>query len=1208
MIVINSPEILREEVFEKKYDEEKYLQFLREIFGSDLGYSYKDEEYENFKILGNTYLDDKEIALLSVEVENENKLENVRKYHHQTVMKFLKEKEIDSAIVAFYCPGCKNWRISLFYREHIFDNEGNLITKESPYKRFSFLLGEDEPSYTPTKQLWKLIEKRNKEGYITFEDIKEAFSVEKLTDEFFQKYRKLYLKLKEHIEKQSANSKLINNLKRNGYSVEDFSKKLLGQLVFLYFLQKKGWLGVPEGKPYGEGDKKFLRNLFEKAKQNNQNYYLEYLIPLFYETLNNPREKIIPDWSDYFNCRIPFLNGGLFEPIYDYKNINISIDNEIFSNENEDGILDIFDTYNFTAKEDEPLEKEVAVDPEMLGKVFENLISENERKGQGAFYTPREIVHYMSQQSIIYYLSDKLDLPVEEVKTIFTEENFENLPESIKKKAKEIDNEIKNLKIVDPACGSGAFLVGALHEVIKARSLLNKEQNKSHQREHEQSECEQDFYKFKKEAIENSIYGVDIDIGATEIAKLRLWLSLIVDEENPYKIEPLPNLEYKIMCGNSLLEELVIGDEVISLSVEAEYKKDIVSQIKILEKELEDKRKTFFELARAKGKSNKEVKDLEKEIKKLEKKIKELKDKPQQGINATLLGIADLNEAFEEIKKLQHQFFNEHNPEKKRQLKEKIDEKLKEFVLRKIEEEENKLWNKIKQISNKYAGRKMPSSEEKKINKYTKILQELDNYKQKLNFRGCNKNFFLWHLNFSEVFRERGGFDIVIANPPYVRQEAIREEKAKFKAVKYQVYNSTADLYTYFYERAYQILSNGGIYSFITSNKFMRAKYGKELREFLKNNTKIKNIIDFGGYQVFETATVDTAILIGEKSKPNGNSIHVCLIQDDFNNETNIYDYCKEKGFEFPQEKLLPEVWTFEDLDIKEKIEKIGIPLKDWDVNIYRGVLTGFNEAFIINEETRQKILNNCKTEEERKRTEEIIKPVLRGRDIKRYYYKWAGLYLIATFPSLNLNIDDYPALKEYLKSFGKKLEQTGKTYIDSKTGKKIKTRKKTSNKWFETQDNIAYWKEFEKEKIVWQEIVREPSFAFDTKGFYPEATTFIMTGKSLKYLLAILNSYPVAYFFKQFYAGGGLGEEGYRYKKAFLEKLPIPKITEDQQKPFIELVDKILELTNHEDYQYRPELQAKVQEYTSQIDQLVYKLYNLTDEEIERIERRLKN
>ncbi|WP_457623888.1 DNA methyltransferase, partial [Persephonella sp.] len=656
------------------------------------------------------------LHVVIIHTKKPSKIEKARIEQREIIRKYINQNlyTMPNGILAvFYNENHPLWRLS--YTEIDWERSGKLKT---PPRRYSYLIGEGEPIHTPAKQLSNLI----KNPPHTIDEIKEAFSVEKLTDEFFKHYRNLYLNLKERVEKEPANIPLIENLKQNGYSVDDFAKKLLGQLVFLYFLQKKGWLGVPENKPYGEGDKKFLRNLFEQAKRNNRNFYNDYLLLLFYETLNNPRNnQMISDWSGYFNCKIPFLNGGLFEPIYDYKDILVHINNDIFSNESKDGILDIFDTYNFTVKEDEPLEKEVAVDPEMLGKVFENLIAENERKGQGAFYTPREIVHYMSQRSIIYYLSNKLNLPLEDVRQIFTKENFDELPENIKENAKTIDNELKNIKIVDPACGSGAFLVGVLHEIVKARSLFNENSN---------------IYKLKKEAIENSIYGVDIDIGATEIAKLRLWLSLIVDEENPYKIDPLPNLEYKIMCGNSLLEELVIGDEVIPLSVESEYKKDITSQIEILEKDLVEKREILFELIKSKGRNNKEVKELEKEIIKIEKKIKSFKDKPQQKVNGTLIGLVELNQAFEEIKNLQHKFFNEHNPEKKKRLKEKIDEKLKDFVSKKIEEEEYKLWNRISYINNKYKSRKMPKSEENGISKYISILKELESYKKKLNFRG----------------------------------------------------------------------------------------------------------------------------------------------------------------------------------------------------------------------------------------------------------------------------------------------------------------------------------------------------------------------------------------------------------------------------------------------------------------------------------------
>jgi type II restriction/modification system DNA methylase subunit YeeA len=441
------------------------------------------------------------------------------------------------------------------------------------------------------------------------------------------------------------------------------------------------------------------------------------------------------------------------------------------------------------------------------------------------------------------------------------------------------------------------------------------------------------------------------------------------------------------------------------------------------------------------------------------------------------------------------------------------------------------------------------------------------------------------------------GFDVVIGNPPYVRQEKIKKDKPLLQKQNYEVFTSTADLYVYFYEKGYQLLKQQGVLAYITSNKWMRAKYGENLRKFLKEKTTIIKLIDFGGYRVFEQ-TVDTCILLFKKEKPpKGHTFEFLTVPSDVEDLENYLENANWQKME--QEKLSNNGWTLGDdkvLSLKEKIEKVGKPLKEWDVKIYFGIKTGYNDAFIIDTETRNRILANCKDEEERRRTEEIIKPVLRGRDIERYRYKWAGLWVICTFPSKKIDIEQYPALKEYLASFGERLLQDGKPGH----------RKKTPHKWYETQDNIAYYPEFEKEKIVWQEIVREPSFAYDNTGIYVEATGFLMTGKNLKYLLGLLNSKPVAFFFKTFYAGGGLGEDGYRYKKAFLEQLPIPPLTPQTQPladQIVQKVQEILTLTQSPDFETSQEKQQKVKELEREIDQLVYKLYGLTEEEIEVIE-----
>ncbi|ECO5604029.1 class I SAM-dependent DNA methyltransferase, partial [Campylobacter jejuni] len=381
-----------------------------------------------------------------------------------------------------------------------------------------------------------------------------------------------------------------------------------------------------------------------------------------------------------------------------------------------------------------------------------------------------------------------------------------------------------------------------------------------------------------------------------------------------------------------------------------------------------------------------------------------------------------------------------------------------------------------------------------------------------------------------------------------------------------------------------------------TSNKYTRAGYGEALREFLLKNVKFLEYTDLNGIKVFDSATVDTSILCFEKSKSKDNKFKYLALSNEIL-KTCAYDIGLYKDFaEFSQNSLSKESFTFSDENtsaLKAKIERIGTPLKEWQgLNIYRGILTGYNEAFIITTEKRNEILANCKDEAEKERTAKLIRKMLRGRDIKRYSYEWAGLWVIGTFPSLKIDIEQYPALKQYLSQFLPRIEQSGEKGC----------RKKTSNKWFETQDSIAYYEEFEKEKIVYSEIVRKPQFYLDVNlNFYAEATSFILTGENLKYLIAFLNNDFVAFIFKTFYAGGNLGENGFRYKKAFLEKLPIPKINSKNQKladELINLVDEILKAKEQDK-------NANTQELENKINSLVYKLYNLTEEEIKIIEGR---
>lgn len=565
------------------------------------------------------YEDDegKKLDILIVHLKKTTSLERARTMQRNFIAWYLNGSRggvfKDAALAAFVAPDEDDWRFSYIKMEYKLAEtlKGNLKAKEelTPARRYSFLVGKNENSHTAQSRLVPLLIEDDHNP--TLKELEDSFGIEKVTKEFFGKYRQLFLDLKESLDEiVKKDEKIKADFKAKNVDTVDFAKKLLGQIVFLYFLQKKGWFGVKRGQPWGNGSKHFLRELFTKRHSDYKNFFNDILEPLFYEALRLERPA---DYYSRFDCRIPFLNGGLFDPIndYDWIDTDILLPDEIFSNDLKTkegdtgtGILDVFDRYNFTVKEDEPLEKEVAVDPEMLGKVFENLLEVKDRKSKGTYYTPREIVHYMCQQGLINYLDTAINtakkpvipekptqekffgpkeaqqksLATEQYDCLVTKEDIEvfvkygdsrieneiiarqkienikkgkqkssnyklSLPKSIHDNAQKIDEALKTIRVCDPAVGSGAFLVGMMHEIVNARTVLSaclaKEKGRT-------------VYDFKRDAIQSCLYGVDIDPGAVEIAKLRLWLSLVVDEDERKNIKPLPNLAYKIICGNSL--------------------------------------------------------------------------------------------------------------------------------------------------------------------------------------------------------------------------------------------------------------------------------------------------------------------------------------------------------------------------------------------------------------------------------------------------------------------------------------------------------------------------------------------------------------------------------------------------------------------------------------------------------------------------------
>ncbi len=607
---------LIQDVFEHAFDKDRYTRLIKNLL--------KDIEEKTFTYQGNiipnafeNYIrkmerigkfEDEEgngIDILVVELLRDHSIEYARSAQRNFVRWYLSGSRggqmKDAALVAFHSEKSTEWRFSLIKMQYSLETKKDEFT---PAKRFSFLVGEKGKSHTAQRQLVNLLKS---DDIPLLSDLEEAFDIESVTNEFFEKYKMLVFNLVEELEKIIERDPALKiEFKSKNISVIDFAKKLIGQIVFLYFLQRKGWLGLKNGERYGDGNRHFLRSLYN-MKKPTENFFNDYLEYFFYEALSKKR---VTDEYARFNCRIPFLNGGLFDPIhfYDWEKTDIVIPDYLFTNDNKtkegdtgDGILDIFDLYNFTVNEAEPLEKEVAVDPEMLGKVFERMLDVKERKSKGAFYTPREIVHYMSQESLIHYLDSALNqnvgahssmpqrLPKKDIEilikhgeqlidkdTAIAEERLKEsvnkyqLPESIRKHARLIDDKLREIRVCDPAVGSGAFPVGVMTEIVKARQILTPFVTQASDMSRNIGPEVRSTYVFKSHCIHHNLYGVDIDPSAVEICKLRLWLSLVVDEQRIDVIEPLPNLDYKIVRGNSLINrpDDVLSDQQLEKEIE----------------------------------------------------------------------------------------------------------------------------------------------------------------------------------------------------------------------------------------------------------------------------------------------------------------------------------------------------------------------------------------------------------------------------------------------------------------------------------------------------------------------------------------------------------------------------------------------------------------------------------------------------------------
>ena len=961
-------------------------------------------------------------------------------------------------------------------------------------KRYTFLLGPNQSCRTAAENFEKLIQIEDK-GSITVESIISAFDVEALSKEFFGKYKDHYSKFVTYMCDETngmRNNFIDNSFDKSGLDaakikdkeekpIRDYVKRLMGRIVFLHFLQKKGWMGVPSGKNWGDGDKDFMMSLYEYASGSQRaNFLDEILEPLFSEALNTDRtaDRDLFDTKvnlrDGSKVRVPYLNGGLFErDEYDEPKT-------VFPAEYFKDLLWFFHQYNFTIDENDPNDAQVGVDPEMLGRIFENLLEDN--KDKGAFYTPKEIVQYMCRQALVAYLQTNEDDSVKsQIENFVTTYDVNEIGGAGSDLALTLDQKLKEVKICDPAIGSGAFPMGLLKELFLCRGAIENFDNASD---------------IKKHIIQNNIYGVDIEKGAVDIARLRFWLSLIVDEDTP---SALPNLDYKIMQGNSLLES---------------YKGVDLSQLTAEKKEIsEGHQLTFFE----------EESDLQR-----------------------------LN-----LRKLLDDYYNCPDHNGKTELKKKISDCI--------------------QAQLDYSGLSRQG-------KYGENLIDMS----KIDIAG-NDQFFLWHTWFSDVFKrpsdcDKSGFDIVIGNPPYVEAKKLKYISRKLKSA-YNFYSGTADLSIYFIELAFNILRESGIICYITTNKFFTTGYGKIVRERL-SSMLLLSILDFEQVEVFEDVLVSSVVLCCHAVN--------CPLHHDF-----IYEkFCKLNHSEFKEEfakrkmhfgqycqdSLGCNEWAFADTDnlnVKDKIEHNSIALSEVKgVHIFRGVTTGFNPAFIITNEERDELISL-----DPKNTS-VIKKLLQGRNIRRWFYKEGPDNLI--FTRRGFNISDYPLIEEHLHKYYESLKP--------KNGTSDATGRKPGNyKWFEILDNTAYYREFEKdEKIIWGLTADKWAFAYDDKQHYLPSNGYILTSDNIpvKYILGWINSRLMKYYFGHIgvmTAGGA-----YTLKAATISSLPF-KIPQDTG--IIEtLVDRILMMKS-------ADVNSDVSTEEALIDEEIYRLYKLDEPDIRIVE-----
>ena len=1039
-------------LFQSKFNLSKWQMLLQDYFHADkvrVSPEVLDEDAEDRKgyFLGSmTTQDNYELGFFYYEMEDGSVLR--RKVGLRNLIRPYLGYGFDAALAVFN-DGI-NWRLSLIC---------DLKEDATSTKRFTYVFGDEKAYYkTPVSRFVDLQKKANE-----FLEIKKAFSVEALSDDFFAAYRKQYAEFvkfltgKEYVKKGNKwveqetgepDVQYFTSFKEDDKLVRDYIKKMMGRIVFLYFLQSKGWLA---------GNLHYMHDLFYDASDEVKGDFLDKVLePMFFGLLNTKPEdrssaplvngvgvKYIPNAGE-----IPYLNGGLFQQE------KIDEVDSVFPAVMFQSLFDFFDSYNFTIDENDPNDAEVGVDPEMLGKIFENLLEDN--KDKGAFYTPKEIVRYMCQESLTAYLQTGIeDAEVKEHIANFVKTNdVEELGGVSSELALSIDQKLIDVKICDPAIGSGAFPMGLLRELYACRKSIEifEEDNAAD---------------IKRHIIQNNIYGVDIEKGAVDIARLRFWLALIIDEKEPM---PLPNLDFKIMQGNSLLESYKGVDL------------DVTS-----------------------------------------KKLKTGKDtKKTRGVLSLGFEETDVQKVIQDLVK---SYFSITDHTLRAQRRQQIDKYVKDYI--KVCAEGN---------------------------------HEVQDAVDELEIP--NDQFFLWHTYFADVF-EKGGFDIVIGNPPYVNVEGISVEDKKIYKDTFTCFEKRADLFSLFLEMALtKLASASAVVTYIIPSIIHSNLSYKKLRNLFLDNKWLSEVCYTGG-KVFHAPTVDTTIL---RFCKRGNKKIILKNAVDFENQqvsSVPSDY-------FSLFQNLISISDQKTNDLMGKLFNHDFPRLDENFSVFQGIVTGNNPAFIFDSEA-EALSNGI--------DKELLHPLCHGRDIERYAVRSRERRILYVDSSINLST--YPNTEKWLLTFKEELDKRNQGKSDIIAWNSLHRPRVKSELDL-------------KEKILVQNTRNEAlktriCAVLDDKSVYgSQGVNFIIPNDvhaSLRYLLGILDSTLINYLFATRFLNLAI-------KAEYLKQLRIPIPSALILKQLESLVSKVLELK-------KVNIEADTTSLEYQIDFLVYHLYGLTYDEV---------